>query len=1376
MLTRVVAVSLALEREASVGRLSSLLFRLRLGSCPRGCRSHLLRRWSLATRFFSPTFPPPVSLFPLIALSWWCLFPLAAATHAHDPALSLVFAHALRHLPPLYFTLVAFSLFSHSSPRAFTRSPPARRYRTHPWGRSSRFLDRILGHLLSSVLLFLRISYFASTTTLNLFLAPLPGPLLVFFPSRGLPTCALSHVTCRIWASTRCMFMLGVFMLRDLLDTASLLFFAFLLPLCRYVSSYPPAFARLLLIRLSRLIYRCYHRALSWVMTSFLRWSRGFDSPSLDVLSLVLPTLLRDLSRGLVFYLSSTAHRLSYSFPIYLFWAYAFLTLYITRPFVRCFCSCILTLRGVVLSTFHAPAAFVSSVTLHLDSPALDVLSFMVLPLTRTLRAQLAHCLVVLTHFCAKLLTLAFFRPLSVALLHASLSRSFRRLLRLMRSPSTLFRGVRAPLFRGWCPVPPPAGGLAPRRSPLAYRHLYSALLSSSVPFWSPSPLLARVPRHLPAALFHMLLLLSTNPASLLNPGPPPSPPAMLPLPPASPPPSPCPPPVAGVAAPVAAGPFFAPPPPPLLAVAWNVRGLTSRLAEVHTLLTCPSQYARTGPRQTPDILVLTETLLNGRLARKQSIRYCLEGRPEARHATAFFSHRTTLPSQRVHRRGVGIVVKRCWAPFTTQSEIANPLLRGSLCVVDIRHGAAGPCFLRIVGVYLPTQSRAGSALRGLLLDFIKAEQETCDASPTPYHLLLCGDINAALFPTDRPSHSLTATDKQWGLFTASTSLAPLDPPLPGAARAHSYETNDVRATSRIDDILSLPRTRACATPLLSPVLHSCCDHTSDHHPVLAAFDLPSLGASRPPPSLPEPLGPPHEPAPWHPPPPPHLPNSITAEQLDQVRLRVQQDCQTDILAAHLLVRNSFQPPTDPNTADSVINLLDGVVTALHTRIFSIALDVCGRTRPRSDRSTLPRRAQCQGFFPATVAKPMSAARSMATLCRHALGAARRPICPTSPVLGPWHSAQEISLLSLAVPALSPSLSELSSPAPPVSWLSRVGRHKSAAARQARILCRAHVATLNNAESAKLHTQLVRQPKRAHASILGTDAATQLVALRTTDPFNPTAPPVIIHEPTPLLASLAEQYHASCAPVSVPSSPPPWTTLGLPGSRPFRLRTARTTSHPLPPNLQLFDMLDCADGRVVFDSVLSDSRNKRAAGPDGIPNEVLKSLPHSYHDLLYDIFRLQLKLRRTLPSWKTSTTILIHKKGDTTVLSNFRPIGLANCAYKLWTACLTDLLGSFCETTGILSDGQAGFREDRRCLHQLLYLTSIIEDAHIFHKNLYVLYVDWANAFGSVDHSRLTTMLDLLGVPQDAIEVVANLYSGASTRLRVPAGLTEPSL
>ena len=877
---------------------------------------------------------------------------------------------------------------------------------------------------------------------------------------------------------------------------------------------------------------------------------------------------------------------------------------------------------------------------------------------------------------------------------------------------------------------------------------LLPPLLPSAPPFFPVSPrhadiLLAlvltlafalTVTHSLPAILQRLLLLLSCNAASLLNPGPIPQVPA--------------------------------PPEPPLLAMAWNVRGLSSRLDEVHTFLTQPLNFTPQGPPQTPDFLVLTETLLNGRLARKQSIRFCVEGRPEARHATAFYSHRTAQPSQRKHRRGVGILVKQCWAPFTSQAAITNPLLRGSLCVVDVRHGPVGPCFLRIVGVYLPTQSSAGSALRGLLTDFIKAEQEACVASATPYHLLLCGDINAALFPTDRPSQTLTAVDKHWGLFVGASSLGPLDTPLPGAAREHSYETNDASATSRIDDILCLPRTRACAAPLVSHVLRS--DHTSDHHPVLAAFDLLSLGATRPNPSL-------IPPTPAPPPPAPHLPSSLTAEQLESIRLRVQRDCESAILDTHHFVQTSLQHgPTSPSSADSVISRLDGMITALHSRIFSIALDACGRTHWRKPRSTLPRRAQHQGFFPARVAKPMSEARNMATLCRQALGAARRPRNLTIPDPVPWHIAPEILALSAAAPALTPSAAELSASVPPVSWLSRVGRHKTAAARQARTLCRAHVSALHATESATLHAQLVRQPKRAHARILGTDAATPLVALRSSDPLHPHAPPVVIHEPAELLKNLAAQYHKTCAPVPTLFTPPPWTILGPPGSRPFHLRTARTTSHTLPPNITLFDLFDTTDGRVMFDSVLSDSRNKRAAGPDGIPNEVLKSLPHSYHDLLYDLFRLQLKLRRTLPSWKTSTTILIHKKGDATILSNFRPIGLANCAYKLWTACLTDLLGGFCETTGILSDGQAGFREDRRCLHQLLYLTSIIEDAHTFHRNLYVLYVDWANAFGSVDHSRLSFVLGLLGVPQDAIEVVGNLYSGASTRLRVPAGLTDP--
>ena len=42
-----------------------------------------------------------------------------------------------------------------------------------------------------------------------------------------------------------------------------------------------------------------------------------------------------------------------------------------------------------------------------------------------------------------------------------------------------------------------------------------------------------------------------------------------------------------------------------------------------------------------------------------------------------------------------------------------------------------------------------------------------------------------------------------------------------------------------------------------------------------------------------------------------------------------------------------------------------------------------------------------------------------------------------------------------------------------------------------------------------------------------------------------------------------------------------------------------------------------------------------------------------------------------------------------------------------------------------------------------------------------MMYIDFENAFGSPDHARLLWVMEYLGLPQEAIEVVGNLYPGS---------------
>ncbi|XP_037526514.1 uncharacterized protein LOC119403676 [Rhipicephalus sanguineus] len=65
--------------------------------------------------------------------------------------------------------------------------------------------------------------------------------------------------------------------------------------------------------------------------------------------------------------------------------------------------------------------------------------------------------------------------------------------------------------------------------------------------------------------------------------------------------------------------------------------------------------------------------------------------------------------------------------------------------------------------------------------------------------------------------------------------------------------------------------------------------------------------------------------------------------------------------------------------------------------------------------------------------------------------------------------------------------------------------------------------------------------------------------------------------------------------------------------------------------------------------------------------------------------------RRTPAAWRTSRTVLIHKKGDPQVPSNWRPIALGSTASKLYAKCLAARLQDWILLHGVLSPCQKGF-------------------------------------------------------------------------------------
>ena len=156
-------------------------------------------------------------------------------------------------------------------------------------------------------------------------------------------------------------------------------------------------------------------------------------------------------------------------------------------------------------------------------------------------------------------------------------------------------------------------------------------------------------------------------------------------------------------------------------------------------------------------------------------------------------------------------------------------------------------------------------------------------------------------------------------------------------------------------------------------------------------------------------------------------------------------------------------------------------------------------------------------------------------------------------------------------------------------------------------------------------------------------------------------------------------------------------------------------------------------------------------------------MPTSFHHILFLFFTHCYKLKQIPTSWKISLTILLYKKGDPSILTNYRPIALANTIYKLFTSTLTLILSAYGERHQILHDSQEGFRAERCTSRQLQLLIATLEDAQFTNQDIYLLYIDFKNAFGSIDHARLLAIMKDLGYPEDVVKLVGNIYSQSNT-------------
>jgi len=172
--------------------------------------------------------------------------------------------------------------------------------------------------------------------------------------------------------------------------------------------------------------------------------------------------------------------------------------------------------------------------------------------------------------------------------------------------------------------------------------------------------------------------------------------------------------------------------------------------------------------------------------------------------------------------------------------------------------------------------------------------------------------------------------------------------------------------------------------------------------------------------------------------------------------------------------------------------------------------------------------------------------------------------------------------------------------------------------------------------------------------------------------------------------------------------------------------------------------------------IINTHNVRSAGGPDGISPDFFKNACSSLCHPLAFIFQWLFDDGCLLSVWRKAFITAIHKKGDSSLPSNYRPISYTCTACKIMEAIIKDQLVSYLLFKGRIS---------RQQLHAFIKKHSIVTNSlqwthdwalavHGGH-SVDTVYIDFERAFDSVVHSKLVFKLSTFGISGNMLNWIA---------------------
>ena len=184
-----------------------------------------------------------------------------------------------------------------------------------------------------------------------------------------------------------------------------------------------------------------------------------------------------------------------------------------------------------------------------------------------------------------------------------------------------------------------------------------------------------------------------------------------------------------------------------------------------------------------------------------------------------------------------------------------------------------------------------------------------------------------------------------------------------------------------------------------------------------------------------------------------------------------------------------------------------------------------------------------------------------------------------------------------------------------------------------------------------------------------------------------------------------------------------------------------------------------------FEAVVKKARCKSAPGNNSIPYVVYKRCPTIARNL-WNLIRTAYRNGFYPDTCRFFEGVYIPKGDGNFSPSTGRPISLGNVQGKIYLAILARRLTEFVVENKYvdLSVQKGGVPEVKGCVEHFGAMWEVIKNARVKRKDLAVVWLDLANAYGSVPHVLIARALRFYNVPPKIVDIILLYFSGVYGR------------